>query len=51
MPSSYSVAATAADWRAALKWGSVGMESRVTNGKTTRVTLPEAHSRPTSGPP
>ena len=51
MPSSSSMASTAPVWRAALKWGSVGIESRVTNPKTTLATLPAAHSRPTSGPP
>ena len=51
MPSSISMASMAPVWRAALKWGSVGMESRVTNPKTTLATLPAAHSSPTSGPP
>ena len=51
MPSSTSMASTAPVWRATRKWGSVGIESRVTNPKTTFFTLPAAQRSPTSGPP
>ena len=51
MPSSSSMHSMAPVWRATLKWGSVGIESRVTKPNTTLATLPAAHSRPTSGPP
>src|SRR5665213_1121959 len=45
------MASIAALWRARLNRGSVAMESKVTKGNTTLRTLPESHSRPTSGPP